>query len=191
MKKFLEHLKKQCEEYGVKLNLTKSKAIRLEGFYVSGYFDEDVLACATGRKDYLPILVHESCHLDQYIEEPKHWDKITKLPNIDEWLAGKQKKNINKSIEAYKWLELDCEKRTIKKLRKYGIKCNKQEQTQKANAYVQFYNYIKETRKWCKKGNTPYSNKKIYSVMPKKFMPKSWYNTMPDYIRQAFIENKI
>jgi hypothetical protein len=190
MRKFIEDLKEQCRKHNVKLRLTKGKNILCDGFFVSGFFDGETLACASGRDGYIYILVHESCHLDQFLENQKLWNKIEKMPDIDSWLSGKKIKNVNKAIEAYKWLELDCEKRTIKKLKKYKIPFTT-EQIQKANSYVQFYNYIRETRKWCKKNNTPYNNKNVYSVMPKKFMPLKWYESMPDYVRQTFIDNKI
>lgn len=189
--KLMDDIKKLCKEHGVKLYLPKSKSIKYGNIFISGYFDEKTLACAMGKEDSIFTLIHESCHLDQYLESSKLWIKSDTVPNIDEWLNGKDFNCIEQSLNTFKFLELDCEKRAINKIIKYDIKCNKKEYIQKANAYVQFYNYLKLSRKWCDKNNTPYSNKNVWKLMPKKFMPDWWYEELPRYALKAFIREKI
>jgi len=189
--RFISDLKTKCKENGIKLFLPKGKSIKYGSNFVSGYFDEKVLACAMGKPDSIMILVHESCHLDQFLDNNTLWVRGEKYPDIDDWLDGKEFENIDKSIDESKLLELDCEKRAVIKMKKYCIKFDQKEYTKKANSYVQFYNYLKLTRKWCSKNNTPYNNKNVYSIMPDKFMPLYWYNKLPDYILKAFITEKI
>lgn len=184
-------IKRLCKENGIKIYLPKSKSIRYENLYISGYFDENTLACAMGKPDSISILIHESCHLDQFLEDKELWNKSAKMPSVDDWLNGKDYSNIEKAIDNLKLIELDCEKRSVQKFIKYNIPFNKKEYIQKANSYVQFYNYLKFSRKWCHRHNTPYSNKNVYSLMPDKFMPISWYDKLPEYALKAFIKEKI
>lgn len=189
--RFMIDLKKQCKQHGIRLYLPKTKNVKFNSKdFSSGYFDEETLACATARKDYITTLIHESCHLDQYLEKSKLWEACTDN-EFDDWLAGRYVENPEKHIDAYKWLELDCEKRSVKKFKKYGIPFNESEYIQKANAYVQFYNYMKYSRRWCSKKNTPYTNKNVWGEMPKVFVRKSWYKAISEYGLRLFIRNKI
>lgn len=187
---FISDLKQQCKDHGIKLYLPKTKNVKLEIGYSKGYFDEETLACAIGGKGWLPILIHESCHLDQFIEKSPLWAKASDTL-MDEWLSGKPIDNPDHHIDVMKWLELDCEKRAVRKFRKYKIKFNEREYIQKANSYVQFYNYMKYSRKWCNRKNTPYTNKNVWGNMPCKFVRKSWYNTIGADELKLFIRHKI
>ena len=53
---------------------------------------------------------------------------------------------------------------------------------QRASAYVYFYSFVKQVRKWYKIGKEPYNNKKIVHKMPKNLngrytvFPKKLFN---------------
>jgi len=109
---------------------------------------------------------------------------------MDKWLNGKEIKFIKNKIDKIKYLELDCEKRAVKNIKKYNLPVNIETYIQKANSYILFYNYVKETRQWSKPGNAPYAlkNKELWSLCPTKFMPDSYYEKIPRKIYKKFIE---
>jgi hypothetical protein len=88
-------------------------------------------------------------------------------------LNPEQLKNVvDKVLE----MELDCEKRSIEKIKKYKLPINVKEYTQKANAYMYFYRALAKTRKWTNKSKSPYSLTNIWKQMPSKLL-----NSQADY----------
>jgi hypothetical protein len=98
------------------------------------------------------------------------WDKsANSLDKIDEWLSGKDIKNIKRHLGIARDLELDNEKRSVELIQEWGLNVDVEHYIQKANAYVQFYNYMAISRRWSKPGNSPYSNETLISEMPVTF----------------------
>lgn len=190
---FIDHVKKECKKHGIKASLRNTKYVKLSGnIKCSGYFDDEnkMLVCSMNRPDFLEILAHEYCHLTQYVDQIDLWSATeVSMPLLDSWLAGKEVKDINKHISNCRDLELDNEKRAVKVIKKFNLKVDLDHYIRKANAYVQFYNYMKESRRWCTPKRSPYTNKRIISAMPNNF--KMNYNTIPKHIKQLFIEEKI
>jgi hypothetical protein len=175
VKKLVADVAAKCLENGFSLKLIAKKSIDSGGIECSGYFDETDLIVATKKKDWVDVLAHESCHLDQYIEGHKSWgDGESGIISVDEWLLNKKRsnRNIEKSIKSIILLELDCEKKTVKKMLKYKIALNKDLYIQKANAYLFSYWATFRDRKWFK---FPYDNPKIYKKMPKVFLNEKEY----------------
>ena len=157
---FLQYVKSECKANGIKIDLRKRKYLVLSGnIKCSGYFDSEnkVLVVATKREDWLPILVHEFGHFTQW------------MGDVDAWLGGKEIKNIKRSLGKSRDLELDNEKRSVAIIKAWGLPIDVKTYTQKANAYVQFYNWMFFTRRWCTPQNSPYKNPKIYGEMPTTF----------------------
>jgi hypothetical protein len=196
-KAFVDYVKSECKKYGVKCSLRPVKYLKLSGnIKCSGYFDETgkVLACATNKKDWLQILVHEYAHLTQWVDDCNIWKKVSKFDSVnkmDLWLNGKSVKNYERHIDLVKELELDNEKRSVKIIKQFGLdsSIDTADYTRKANAYVQFYNYIKTTRKWSDPKNTPYNNKTVINAMPKVFRMN--YKKMSKRVELAFSKSKI
>ena len=180
-----------CSEHSVEFKLVASSKVPLGNkIYCNGYFwansgadNSHKLVVATKKpiKEWLPILVHESCHLDQYIENP---NKFVEDDCIDRWLNGEKvyDKDIRKGISASKRLELDCEKRTVRKIKKYNLPIDVKEYIQKSNLYIHFYNWVYLNRRWVPKGKTLYT-KPLYSLMNTSF-DKS-YGVTSNYILNA------
>lgn len=193
--KFIKDLENKCKIYNIKLTFKNSRSVDGGGgTRIGGYFDYGNMELAVARKhkDWLSLLVHESCHVDQWSEQSKLWTQnIDEDGKVDKWILGAKVKYIKKSLEDTLQLELDCEKRAVKKIKKYKLPINIKTYIQRANAYVQFYNYLYETRKWSKPHNSPYTNKNVYSVMPSIFREKKYYKTLPIKVRQIFIKEKI
>lgn len=94
----------KCIQHGISLNLHNGTNVLYngDGTLCSGYFngsnvpEERVLAVAFNKptRDWLPVLLHESCHMDQYLEQVKAWtdldmpDGSDALDILFSWAAG-------------------------------------------------------------------------------------------------------
>jgi hypothetical protein len=190
---FVEFVKQECKRYNIKCKLKPVKYLRLSGnIKCSGYFDEEepALAVATNRQDWLEILVHEYCHLTQWLDNGSIWKKgTTSLAYVFEWLAGADVKRVNKHIDAARDLELDNEKRSVAMIKKWDLNIDTDSYIKKANAYVQFYNYMKQTRKWCVPNNSPYKNARVVDAMSTKFNLN--YKKLSKRLEKVFIQENI
>jgi hypothetical protein len=173
---FIEYVKGECKKYGVKCKLKSVKYVKMDGnVKCSGWFDEEVpeLVVAMNRPDWIEILAHEYGHLTQWRENAPIWKEAVKsLPKVWGWLDGTNVRNIEKHIGISRDLELDNEKRAVKIIKKFELKVDLEHYVKKANAYVQFYNWMLITRKWSKPTNSPYKNKNLVEAMSSKFNMK-------------------
>jgi len=193
---FVDFIKRQCKIYGVKLIMKDKKHLTLTGnIKCSGYFDDGddmkpILAVATNRKDWIEILAHEYCHLTQWVAKINLWDKAgTSLSYVDSWLSGKKVRNIKYHLGIARDLELDNERRTAKLLKAWDLGIDIEHYIRKANAYVQFYNYMYKTRKWCSPKNSPYTNERLIAQMSKRFNMR--YKKMSKRVEKIFTQEKI
>jgi hypothetical protein len=178
---FIEDLKIYTKEHDVNLNLSPEKGVQFseDGVICNGYFDGDdtrTLACALGKdvSQWLIILLHESCHMDQWVEKVPEWTENAGMDNIEKWLNGDDSVNMNNidnEIKTSMIVEIDCEKRTVEKIKKYGLDSviNIDKYIQKSNAYILFYLWLRKNRKWYTVGKEPYNIPEVVSVMPKTF----------------------
>lgn len=184
-------VKEECNALGVKFHRGRGQTVQFgeEKLRTSGYFYDGetekgssypILAIATNPNS-LTILVHEYCHMQQWIDQDPVWTKISNHGQIWDWVEGMDgfsDDELNQSAEAYYQLELDCEKRAIKKHIQWKTGINLTEYIQKSNAYTMFYFYMREHRVWYSPGKEPYNVKKVWSAMPKTFdfNREKWYN---------------
>jgi hypothetical protein len=191
--KFIDHVKTVCKIYGVKCSLRNSKYVKMDGnVRCAGWFDEEVpeLVVAMNRPDWIEILSHEYSHLTQYVEQIPLWKQAeVSLGKVWEWLDGKNCKDIDKHISVARDLELDNEKRSDKVIKTFDLKVNIDEYIKKANAYVNFYNWMRLTRKWSNPNNSPYKNENVRNAMSTKFNMK--YDKLPARIEKVFREENI
>jgi len=172
---FIDHVQSECKKHGVKFKPYKRGYIKLmDGVKCGGFFDDNakspILAFAQGREDFLGLMVHEYCHMTQWLDQIPLWTESGKASSIMwDWLAGKDHEDINWAIGVARDLELDNEKRTTEMIIKWNLPIDPKEYVRKSNAYVLFYNYIKTSRKWSEPGNAPYTNKNIVDAMSDKF----------------------
>lgn len=140
-----------------------------DGSLVSGFFDQEerLLSCACGRKDWMEVFVHESCHMDQWIEGCNAWvNGVQSVDDYFEWLDGKECKNIEQVVINAAMLEADCELRSIKKIKDYDLDIDTRRYAKKANAYVYFYLYSLNTRRWYDPEKKPYDDHWLLSQCP-------------------------
>lgn len=187
--KLIADVSKKCIENKINFRLEYAEQVDTSNIPCSGYFDEKSLVVATKKKkpqDWLDILIHESCHLDQFVEKSKVWcpDELG-LFVVESWIQNK-KINSKKAIEAFLntiLLELDCEKRTVKKIKKYKLNFDIDLYTQKANAYLYGYGVSFKKKIW---PNRPYEKPSVINKMPKKFLKVEEYFNMPDHILNLY-----
>jgi hypothetical protein len=191
---FIKHVKQECKKHNIKCVLKNTKTVKLtdDNDRCSGYFDEESLVVAMNRPDALQILVHEYCHLTQWVEQCDSWVTSVKNESHDKlyrWLAGEDIKDIKKAISICRDLELDNEKRAIKMIKRFNLPIDIDIYIKKANAYVQYYNYLPISRKWCSPKNSPYKNNRLVELMSSKFNMN--YNKLTKRLLKAFTEENI
>ena len=191
---FIQHVKEHCKEVGIKCDIRPVKYLVLSGnIRCSGYFCEETmkLVVAGKSKDWLGILVHEYAHLTQWQDKRTNIWKTGSIgvTHLDDWLGGKKIRSVKKAIEWSRDLELDNEKRSVKLIKKWKLPVDLNDYIKKANAYIQFYNYMRYSKRWSRPGNAPYSNKVIYEAMPPNFRMN--YKKMSDKYLKLYKEQNI
>ena len=194
IKDFLSDLVQLCLKSNVEFKLMNKSKVPVSGLPCNGYFEGGeengalVVASRKPIKEWLPILVHESCHLDQWLEDKEKFMKDDGVELIDEWLNGKNvnRRRLELAIRASKKLELDCEKRSVKKMKKYNLPIDEKTYIQMANTYIYFYNWVLENRLWVPKNKKLYI-KEIYSFAPTEF--QSNYRKTPEELNNAITKN--
>lgn len=195
----LEHAKDTAQAYGVELRLTPKRTTLIQGtkMLVNGYFLSRPaileVACKKPQKEWLQIFLHESCHMDQWRFKTCVWnrtfitDDIDTLNLVDLWIErkiGLNNKQLDEYITASRNVELDCEKRSVKKIKQYGLPIDSVEYIQRANAYVCFYTLLKKTRQWYSK-KAPYDDPNVWKQMPTKWLND--YSKLPKSIEKALL----
>jgi hypothetical protein len=179
---FVNDLLHQAKERGVNLILSKEPRVHLaSGGECGGYFDGEkaTLAVGCGRpfEEWFPVLIHESCHMDQWIDNAESWtgayiggtESVTLLDLWFDRHIELTEEQLWKVVDASREVERDCEERTVEKIIRYGLPFNPQEYAQKGNAYVYSYNMMGLTRKWYGTGNEPYLNESVWKCLPTDF----------------------
>ena len=104
---------------------------------------------------------------------------------VESWIQNK-KINSKKAIEAFHntiLLELDCEKRTVKKIKKYKLNFDIDIYVQKANAYLYGYGVSFKKKIW---PSRPYERPSVINKMPKSFLKTEEYFNIPDHILNLY-----
>jgi len=190
---FLEDLRNLCKQNKIKLTFSNYKNVSLGGgMKASGYFDiyNRVLSVAKNRPEWLSTLVHESCHLDQWIENKNKpnslWTKsdIEGESVLEDYILGKRKR-AKTALRNVILIELDCEKRAVKKIEEYELPINVHQYIRRANTYLLNYHRYYELREW-KNEEWPLS---LVSRTPDKFRKDAFYLNMSKKMRKLFIDN--
>ncbi len=175
---FIRDLQRRCEKYKITFLISGLDYVKWGEEKSNGFFnpESNEMAISIGKpvEKWLDTLVHESCHFDQWVQNCKTWrDMIAIKPDactqLFEWVFDERKLSKEKVMKMaciMRDLELDCERRSVEKIKKYKLPIDTKEYCQKAGAYVMFYNYIVKYKKWYKIGKEPYNNKKIKVLMP-------------------------
>jgi len=194
--KFIKHVKEECKKHGVRLRLAKTKRVR-SGGYVSGYFDDEEpsLVVAMGNPNWVEILLHEFCHMQQWLEDSDIWRNSIVSTGEDAWtvmsrhLRGEE---IKQSLldEAYGMVircERDCDMRAVRMMKKFRLPIDTKEYIRQSNSYHYFYHAVKKTGKWY--GKIPiYKNPDVVALCPDTFRAQT-DKTCPEHIMNAILEH--
>lgn len=178
-------IRKECKEKGVKFYVSRSESIPFYGtadaLRVNGFFNEgrvgdtdefSPILAISNNKNSLDTLIHEYCHMQQFLEWTPEWNALTNNDYLWTWLDGDNSIDeslIDNSMLAYYAIEVDCERRAVEQHKIWNTGINIEEYIQKANAYTMFYFYVREHRVWYATGREPYTVKDVWQHMPKTF----------------------
>jgi hypothetical protein len=114
MTAFFNDLLRICRENNFSISLNDKV-----GGGCLGRFDYHRKKLQVGKeKNWLSTLIHESCHLDQWVENPKCIEDL----NCDiRGIVSKKSKVSRNALLPIIELELDCDKRTVAKIKKYEL----------------------------------------------------------------------
>lgn len=198
---FLAHLREYATKHGVELLLSEQPQVLYPGstnVLASGFFvitPRPKLAVGMGWPDgkWLEVLVHESCHMDQWVGNCQAWqdnflsDGREAVDWINDWCEGRielNKEELSEIIRRAKNVELDCEKRTIEKIKRWNLGVDTQEYAQRGNAYVHFYDIVGQTRKWNEPGQAPYEIEQVWRSAPRTLVDSPNEELLDAYHRQ-------
>lgn len=188
VQEFIKHVRTECKVHRIKFRLKPTKSVRTpDKIKCVGYCEPDdlkELIVARKDKNWLMTLVHEYGHLTQWIDQCKEWTDTYDISNVDAWLNGEEVADIETALAKTRDLELDNEKRSVKIIKKWNLPIDVKTYTRKANAYVQFYNYLLLTRRWCDPENSPARNPKVWKKMPASFRMN--YEVLEEKYRKVF-----
>lgn len=172
-------IKQECKKHGVQFYQGRGNTVLFrDNVKSNGYFTDGAegfpprLAIAGKGKNLLDVLVHEYCHMQQFLEQSPEWTALEGKGQIWEWVGGVDgftEEELDESFKAAYGIEVDCEVRSIMQHREWKTGLNEEEYIQKANAYTMFYLFMRENRVWYQMGREPYSLKEVWSQMPKSF----------------------
>jgi len=172
VKSFIKDLLKICETHDINLDLKYTEKVDSgDGMKCNGYFHDDngelVVATKNPLNLWLRVLVHESCHLDQYIEN-NEWFKFhnKNIQKFNEWLINPENEleDVKKILTSIIEFELDCERRSLKKIKKYDLPIDIKQYVKESNEYLFSYVISLKTKKW-DDGSKP-MDKKVRESMP-------------------------
>lgn len=174
---FIDFVRNDCKENKIEILFSlKSYVIsEAENIKSNGFFCDVTkklaVAIRMSQDKWLKTFVHEYSHMQQWLKNKKLWKNgsIGCEKSFD-WLLGNiELKNPGKYLDMIKNLELDCEKRAVKNIKRFNLPLDVSMYIKSANCYVHFYNFMKQSRKWYKIGHEPYRNKNLIDLMPDNF----------------------
>lgn len=148
----------------------------IDGNKVSGYFsDSDNEIVVNYEPGWEETLVHEINHYFQFIEKSKYWTNLEYLGSncislMWEWINGDielTKSELNIVFSRVRDLEHDCEKRTVRMIKKYKLSIDIEKYICEANIYILFYNLAKSNRKWFPEDVGPNAMFDVFPLVPK------------------------
>ncbi len=193
---FLSRITDECEKNKVEIIISPLNRVFYEDICCNGFFDSScatevtkehilgkastppltykgktrpVLAAAQDGKtelEFLSLLVHEYCHMRQYLENSPYWAPSSDCELLDEWLTGKEfnETALDTIFKNVISVEVDCEQRVLKLIDEFDISIDKSWYAQKANSYLYFYSWVRKNRVWYNKA--PYEMGDIVDTMP-------------------------
>lgn len=136
---------------GYRVTLHPGKSISAPGMTYTGEATAEKLEIAIGGPwgGWLGILAHETCHLDQHLEDPTSFNRAdAALARVSSWLDHTTDEVDPSDFQTILELESDCEVRSLKKIEQYDLPLDPLDYTRRANAYLLSYGVALRSRKW-------------------------------------------
>lgn len=184
---FLNFVKLECEKNKIKFILIPHEYMIIGGIPCSGaFYQSNKLMVAINNEYAYEVLLHEYCHMLQWLENIQEWKNAQKINSkkFNNWFDGKNCKNIKTYIDYIIDLELENEKRSVKMIKKLNLDfIDIKRYIKKANVYIQFYNWVLIHRKWSKPGKPMHKSESILDLVPSKFSMN--YRKIPKRLEKA------
>jgi len=188
LKSYIDEVREKAKANSVKIRFGKGQQVLLgDGLKGGGFFDTMTLAVATNRNlnDWFSIFVHESCHMDQWLEKSPLWQKASDEDyhvlhqflnsNSNTVLESRLRKAVNNIV----MLEADCEHRVYNKIQEYDLPINLTDYARRANSYLYFHTAMFTYGKWYKQ--SPCCVRSILKQMPTEiYVPPHYCVTKHD-----------
>lgn len=190
---FIQDTISTAKENGIKIRFSKKELVffdKDDKTGSAGYFSHEPLELAVATKhenpkDWIALMVHESCHMDQYLFNRVQWEKDIVLYEIFfSWLEGTNSYDdheIKTAVDGVIENELDCERRSVKKIKKYGLPIDLDRYRRRANSYLYAIRFFGIYRKWY---NKIYDDDSVWKIAPSNF--KSSYEKIPKNLLKMF-----
>lgn len=186
---FVKFVRETLKEYGLRLNLRNTKFVKSDGFICWGFFDEKQICVAKKNPRWIEVLAHEYSHFIQWRRGTDLYKKCFGPNNnyadvVEEWLNGKEfsRRKVKSAFEAYRSMERECERITVKIMKRHGIKFDLERYTQESNCHIYMYHYMEKRRK------TSFKNEPTWRMirkMPSSFRVQS-HKTIPKEVHEVF-----
>lgn len=196
---FIRTVSRQCQAHGVEFSMEDDSRVQYAdtSMRVSGYFIDrpsPQLKVATRKSldQWLGVLVHEFCHMRQWLEESPAWSGVFMQDGreagdwLDDWIGGEDMSpdRVKQIIAAVQQVEHDCESRVLEAIDEFDLPLDRDLYARRANAYVHFYQHIAKTRQWYDEGRAPYEIDDLVQSMPMQMVALG--DAMPEELADAF-----
>jgi hypothetical protein len=190
---FVKHVRSEAAKHNVKVRLPRKESVYIGNIPCRGYASPTEVSVATGRpqREWFPVLAHEFCHMQQFVEKAKvsrladtpYYDCIGATDIFQEWLTGRDfpRRVLHKAYVRSQNIELDCEKRVVKIASELDLPLDIDTYIKEANAYIFFYDVCRRHRVWTKPGALSFTNTDLMQASPNTFLPTSHYSHVEDY----------
>ena len=180
---FIQMVRNDLSEYGFKLIVGKGKQINGGNCRVSGYFSEVTKEIRVARfnNDFLPTLVHEYSHFQQYAE-----GKFTAAGDaadlLECWFGGKDyaEREVSRAFSVIRSCERDAERRSVDLIKYYELPVNLDLYIRRANCYIYAHYIMHRYRKFWAFKRDPFRSHTVLALMPNNFRAQSHQILPPD-----------
>lgn len=185
-KKFIKFIRQTISNHGIKLTLRNVNWILDDGFRCYGWFSDDEIRVATKNPRWIEVLAHEYSHFIQWRKGTSLYCKCFGPTNnyadiVENWLHGKEydARRVKRAFNAYRAMERECEKITVKVMNKHEIEFDAERYAQEANCCLYMYHFMEQRR--IKRFKKDPINWRVLRKMPSSFRAQS-HTTLPKEI---------
>lgn len=179
-------VRKDLSEYGFNLVIGRGKQINC-GSRVSGYFSEVTKEIRVARhsNDFLPTLVHEYSHFQQYAEG-KFAAAGDAADLLEGWFGGKDyaEREVSRAFSVVRSCERDAERRSVDLIKYYNLPVNLDLYIRRANCYIYAHYIMHRYRKFWAFKRDPFRSHTVLAIMPNTFRAQS-HQILPAQIDTA------